>query len=197
MSDMNSGSSYWHNLQLVLTGLASGRLCCSTFLYRTPAGLALSQLLYSVFILSNPVITLETYSVVGEEHYNIFRSGQLVVPAGLWFCSCFSHLPSCAVCLLFLFPPQQHMHTGSAAVIIAGLECRADRWTVFVQNASVCQTWLIELRPQPKTARSSEQHRNALGTGETRSHTFVHAQTYAAYLYVCIHMQRHACADRG
>lgn len=34
-------------------------------------------------------------------------------------------------------------------------------------------------------------------TGETRSHTFVHAQTYAAYLYVCIHMQRHACADRG
>lgn len=106
---------------------------------------------------SIPSLAPETHLAVVEED-DIFRSGLHIrsrYPQWTLFLLYLSLLPL-LILFFFLLPlafalsvTGTHTH---AAVIIAGLECRADHWTVFLQNAGICQNCVIELRAQPETA---------------------------------------------
>lgn len=166
----------------------------------TPAGFSLSNLHISAFTLSL-YFDLSHFLV-----YSVGQADSKSPPDSYFsffltvFCLSYPHL----LFFLLLSPsiPGTHAHRGSAAVIIAGWECRADHWTVFVQNASICQTWLIELRPQPETAHSSEQSSTESSSGltaetHTPSHTHIHTLLCMLRHIQCILLHAYICTLTG
>lgn len=101
---------------------------------------------------------------------------------------------SCSVFLPFAFALSvtgTHAHRQRSSHN-SRVRVQGDHWTVFVQNASICQTWLIELRPQPETAHCSAPSSTELLCAHRRNtHFYACSDIYSIYIYAHIHMQRH------